>query len=132
MSWAYKIAAHSLTPPNGALPFTEGLYSGAFGESQNNPECCSDVNQGPIPTGNWRATALLDDPKTGPDTIVLTPADAATLRAVTESGRDPFSFRIHGDDIADPGHGSEGCIVAPRDVRMAIWNSDDHSLQVTA
>ena len=133
MSWTYFITAHAFKSPQDFLVVTDSnIYSGAFGDSQNNPKCCGDVDCGPIPPGNWNMTGIGDDPKTGPNTIVLAPADAETLNSVKALGRDPFSFRIHGDDIEDPGHGSEGCIVAPPAIRAAIWDSGDHSLVVTA
>ena len=131
MSWGYNITDHAFKSPDGFLT-SSNIYSGAFGDSQNNPTCCNLVDVGPIPTGNWKLTGLEDDPKTGPDTIVLAPADVATLNAIQQTGRDPFSFRIHGDDIADPGHGSDGCIVAPRAIRMVIWDSGDRDLVVTS
>lgn len=131
MSWTYSIAPHTLTGESQS--YSVGLYSGAFGVWQNNPAYIAEANKGPIPPGNWIATELIeDDPVTGEYTIVLKPADNATLEAAFMLGRAPYSFRIHGDDIASPGHGSDGCIVAPRDVREAFWNSPDHALRVTA
>jgi hypothetical protein len=132
MSWVYQISVHRLIATDGEI-FDAGLYSGAFGDYQNNPDCCNLVDRGPIPPGNWKATGLVDDPKTGDYTIVLAPADVETLQSVKALGRDPFSFRMHGERIppAAPGYASEGCIIAPRTVREAFWNSEDHSLQVT-
>jgi hypothetical protein len=107
------------------------LYSGAFGVWQNNPAYIAEVDKGPIPPGNWIAVRLIeDDPQTGEYTIVLEPADKETLDSVVALGRGPYSFRMHGDDIANPGHGSDGCIVAPRPVREEFWESPDHSLRV--
>jgi hypothetical protein len=41
-------------------------------------------------------------------------------------------FLMHGDNIRLPGTASEGCIILPRDLREAIWNSADHTLEVIA
>lgn len=131
MSWTYAITPHTLTSP-AAVSYSEGLYSGTFGPTQNNPAYIAEANKGPIPPGNWSAELVEDDAVTGEYTIVLKPADNATLEAVFLLGRAPYSFRMHGDDIANPGHGSEGCIVAPREVREAFWNSPDHGLKVIA
>jgi hypothetical protein len=43
-------------------------------------------------------------------------------------GRD--GFMIHGDSIANPGTASEGCIVLRRNERQAIWESNDHVIEV--
>jgi hypothetical protein len=132
-SWLYQIATHSFTDPRTGEVFSEDIYSGAFGLWQNNPDCCGDVDQGPIPPGNWRITGLVDDAETGPNTLVLAPADVDTLSSVKALGRDPFSFRIHGERIppAVPGYASEGCIIAPPGVRVErIWNSGLKTLKV--
>ena len=127
--WTYQISTHELTSPDGEV-FSDGLYSGAFGPTQNNPAAIAEPDKGPIPPGTWEAVGLLPgDPATGPFSITLRPA-VATTQAVIALGRGPFSFLMHGDDIQDPGHGSCGCIVAPWYVRAQFWNSPDHALKV--
>ena len=126
----YGIRIHTAKTPLGLI-YSEGLYSGAFGPDQNNPASVGKLDEGPIPPGNWQAIALTpDDPETGEYSIILAP-DAVTELYVRSLGRDPFSFRIHGDDIANPGHGSKGCLVWPRFLRELFWESADHSLLVT-
>lgn len=137
MSWTFRISTHSIQGQAGPLGTPDlwsiGVYSGTFGPDQNNPESVGKLNNGPIPPGKWLMVQLIeDDPKTGEYTIVLAPADHATLSYVISLGRGPWTFRIHGDDIEDPGHGSDGCIVAPRVVREAMWASPDHELEVVA
>lgn len=99
-------------------------YSGS-GRGKNNPSMQAAKGVGPIPRGDWRITGVKDSPNTGPFTIVLQPnADTDTC------GRS--DFRIHGDSIARPGEASHGCIILPRSVREAIWNSKDRMLRVIA
>lgn len=136
MAWIYEISEHTLedlSTPLGTCA-SINVYSGAFGVWQNNPLLPGVVDHSPIPQGNWIGTALVNDPETGEDTIVLAPADEATRAHVISLGHDPDSYRIHGERIppAPPGYASKGCIVAPYAVRMAFWESPDKRLQVTA
>jgi Protein of unknown function (DUF2778) len=81
---------------------------------------------GPIPQGLWTIGAPYTDPLKGPVVMRLTPDETTT---------DTFGrsvFLIHGDSINTPGHASEGCIVLPHDVRVAISLSPDKLLNVTA
>jgi hypothetical protein len=65
----------------------------------------------------------------GPYVIILTPS-AETRQRVSDLGRDPDSFRIHGDSIARPGYASQGCIILGHPARFAMWTSLDHELNV--
>jgi len=99
-------------------------YSGA-GRGKNNPALQAAKGLGPIPQGRWTISGRRDSRNTGPCTLMLTPQpDTATF------GRS--EFRIHGDSIALPGTASHGCIILPRAVRVAIWRSGDHQLEVLA
>lgn len=132
MAWLYSVPQHWIEGPT-ADPyqsFQEGVYSGAFGPDQDDPLSIRKVDQGPIPPGNWiMASLILQHPEMGEYVIHLEP-DAETRAAIVAMGRDPDSFDIHGDDIADPGHGSRGCICAPLAARQAMWQSTDHALEV--
>jgi Protein of unknown function (DUF2778) len=105
---------YSGQPPHKNFPADEGLEG-----------------LGPIPAGVWKMTAMVpESAKHGPDVIVLEPDEETRLRIVT-LGRDPDSFRMHGERLnGPPGFASDGCIIMPRTVRMACWNSTDHDLTV--
>ena len=108
-------------------------YSG-HGDSKNNPSDEDLVDRGPIPSGNYTIVGpLLNTVKHGPDVLRLLP-DELTRQAIADVGRDPDSFMLHGDSIAHPGDGSDGCIVMPHDVRVRIWESNvtDGDLTVVA
>lgn len=131
MAWFYRINSHCFQ--RGAKSLSEGVYSGAYGPDQNCAKSQGKLKIGPIPEGTFNMTELIDSPTTGPNTIVLSP-DAATRAYIKNVlKRDPDSFRIHGDNISKPGHGSEGCVVAPPAVRITeVWDSMDRVLTVTA
>lgn len=136
MSWLYSISKHTFSYP-GLSDVSEGVYSGGGVPPAHNsflvnaPEACKIQNFGPIPPGTWTMAALVaTGEKTGPDTIILTP-DGATAALCGALNRQPSSFRIHGDSIANPGQGSDGCIVAPRDFRVKVlWLSADKTIIV--
>lgn len=96
---------------------------------RNNPGAEAAPGIGPIPAGRWQMTEIYDSPNVGPRTI--------RLEAVDEKPGDDRhdrtgrgAFRIHGDSIARPGMASHGCIILPRTVRLEMWQSGDHALEV--
>jgi hypothetical protein len=91
-------------------------YSGK-GEGVNNPAL---QNVGPIPVGGWTIGPPFFSEKHGPYCLSLSPNTWQTR----------WGFLIHGDSIAHPGQASEGCIILTREVRMKVWNSGDHQLEV--
>lgn len=96
---------------------------------RNNPSAQAAPGIGPIPSGRWRMSAMKDSARVGPWTIVLQAVDAAPADDRHDAtGRG--AFRIHGDSIRDPGQASHGCIIMPRSVRIAMWQSGDHNLEV--
>ena len=123
--WTYRQST-------GAL-FRDGHYQarGYSGRDwgKNNPGAQAAPGIGPIPAGRWRMAEMRDSAHVGPHCIVLhaldgTPGDDrhdATGRA---------AFRIHGDSIAQPGSASHGCIILSRAIRLALWQSGDHDLEV--
>lgn len=121
MSWTWDQSAGELRNARGEI-VSRG-YAGA-GRGLNNPAMQAAVAVGPIPRGRWRIAALrLSGASTGPYTLVLEPMPGTDTFGRSE-------FRIHGDAIAHPGQASHGCIVVPRTIREAVWNSGDRDLEV--
>jgi Protein of unknown function (DUF2778) len=107
---------------NGATLGT--AYSGAPGYVDDAGQT-SVVAHGPIPVGTWGIGAPTDLPVLGPFCMALSPnAETNTF------GRS--AFFIHGDNQAHDETASEGCIVAARWLREAIWADPDHLLNVVA
>lgn len=95
-------------------------YSGK-GPDKNNPASEGLRAEGPIPQGRYQIEGPPEDTHDhGPFVLVLAP-DEATRQHILELGRDPDSFRLHGDSIPHPGGASEGCIIQSRDVREGVW-----------
>jgi hypothetical protein len=65
---------------------------------------------------------LRNSTQTGPMILLLNPVGH------TAHGR--RSFQIHGDSVSRPGLASTGCIVLPREARIAISTSGDTTLIV--
>ena len=97
-------------------------YSGSP-EGKNNTLMQAVRDVGPIPIGSYTIEAPVDSKVHGPYALALMP----------DSMNDMFGrsgFMIHGDSLVAPGTASEGCIIIPRSAREAIWESNDHHLQV--
>jgi hypothetical protein len=127
-------------PKEGALMFVYSIASGKLfldgalrGQGyagapagKNNPLMCPVHNIGPIPCGQWLISGPPEDTQThGPFVLHLSPC----------AGTNTFGrggFLIHGDNMSDPGNGSEGCIVMARQIREFIWNSNCRDLLVVA
>ena len=123
MAWLYEQLTGNLYAPDGLLAGTG--YSGQPPHT-NIPADQSLEGLGPIPCGLWHAVEMIPDTeKHGPYVIRLEP-DPAT-DTLGRSG-----FLMHGDSIARPGYGSDGCIVEPRAVREAFWSDVDHDILVVA
>lgn len=85
-----------------------------------------DPDAGPIVRGKYTICGPVD--KHGGFALPLEPDPANDMR-----GRG--SFMIHGDLLSadeHPHQASLGCIILPRDVRVEIWQSEDHLLEVVA
>lgn len=119
--WRYLQSDGTLTNTNGDV-IGHG-YSGSP-QGRNNPEMEAIRNVGPIPRGRWRVTAPEQTETHGPYVLGLAP------EAETETfGR--TGFLVHGERLHHlPGEASLGCIILRRDVREAIWQSNDHVLEV--
>lgn len=95
-------------------------------KGKNNPLMQAVHSTGPIPQGQWSIEGPPFDTAThGPHVLRLNPAPGTQT-----FGR--AGFLIHGDNMGDPGNGSEGCIVLDRTVRDWIWSSGDLDLLVVA
>ena len=94
-------------------------YSG-HGEGVNCHALEHVPNVGPIPCGGWVVGPPFFSDTHGPYCLPLTP----------KSWQARWGFLIHGDSFSHPGQASEGCIILTREVRMKIWNSGDHDLEV--
>lgn len=95
-------------------------YSGN-GAGLNNPTMEAVPNIGPIPAGNY--TIGPSGNNIGPVSMPLAP-DNPPLPG------NRGGFYIHGDNPQQNYTASEGCIVAPRNIRHIIATSGDNSLQV--
>ena len=108
--------------------FVSKGYSGK-GRGKNNPSMQGVVGVGPIPRGRYKMTSIYDSKNVGPRTIFLDAVDSKPGDDIHQpTGRS--AFRIHGDSIKAPGTASRGCIILPRNVRLAIWASGDRDLEV--
>lgn len=125
--WIYKQSTGVLLSTS-VLPigFVMGQGYSGFGNSKNNSNDEHIKDVGPIPQGYYNINTLILATDThGPYVLILLPDPNNIM-----FGRS--GFLIHGDSIEHPGNASKGCIILPRDVRVKIWTSDDHRLQVVA
>lgn len=102
--------------------FAGSGYSGA-GDGKNNPTFQDVHNVGPIPCGEYTFGEPVNSHVHGPYAIPLHPDIENEM-----FGRD--AFMCHGDSLVDPGSASEGCIIQAREVRVRMWESSDHRLEV--
>lgn len=120
MSWTYRQTTGQLF--NTANQYTATGYSGAPA-GKNNPSTQGIPKVGPIPRGLYTVEAPFNSPDHGPFAMHLIPDPTNCMYG--RSG-----FLMHGDSLKHSGAASEGCIVMPRSVREAVWNSGDHRLLV--
>lgn len=100
-------------------------YSG-FPPHTNDVDSESLHNLGPLPRGLYKMTELIPKSSHGPDAIRLEPLPETEMFS-----RD--GMLIHGERaLPPPGEASNGCIILPHEVRLEIWNSGDHLLEVTS
>ena len=93
------------------------------GQWKNDPDSQDVKDHGPLCRGWYTMTHVIDSPKTGPFSIVLVPDPNNEM-----FGRG--DFLCHGDNMNDPGNGSDGCMVQEREVREQMWNGSDHRILV--
>lgn len=123
--WTYSQSTGEMIRPDGALAAV-GYAGGNEGKNplgKNNPDmqCVPDI--GPLPRGFYTMQEPVEH-RLGKFAIPLLPDKSNDM--CSRGG-----FYIHGDKISDPGNGSEGCIVMPNMARHEMWDSDDHTLEVT-
>jgi len=101
-------------------------YAG-HGAGANNPALQSIPDTGPLPQGIYTINPPVDTVTHGPYVMWLDPDPSNQMFS-------RFGFGIHADEIANPGKrlASTGCIVMSNEARIAIWQSGDHQLRVTA
>ena len=119
-SWTYEQATGIVLNPAGEV--SGKGYSG-FDEGKNNPNKQDVADVGPIPRGVYEIGEPHVSAKVGPFAMSLTPSEG-----VDTFGRS--DFLIHGDSEEHPGLASHGCIILPHPVRVDIWNSGDHLIEV--
>lgn len=118
--WTHQQSTGILIAPDGEIE-SHG-YSGQ-------PPYVNDVTAqgmhglGPCPVGLYTIGPWHDDEKLGPCVARLIPDPDNYM-----FGRD--DFYIHGDDIARPGYGSDGCLVHGRAARISVKVSGDNRLKV--
>ena len=120
LHWTYSQGTGKLYDPSGKHVHTG--YSGS-GRGRNNCELQHVRNVGPIPQGWWAIRKPRNSEKVGVFAMPLTP-----LEGTETHGRS--AFMIHGDNTRGDQSASNGCIIAIRKVRNAIWDSGVHLLRV--
>ena len=106
----------------------EKCYSGSEDRGgKDDPDKQDDKDNGPIPRGEW-GIGPYDDSK-GSITIDLDPKPG---NDVFFNGREPYTFRMHGDSQNNPGKVSEGCIVCSWKTRDALTNGSGGIIYVKA
>jgi hypothetical protein len=124
--WKYRQSTGELF--NAAGKLVSRGYSGK-GRGKNNPALENMSGIGPLPHGLWKMIEHYDSHNVGPYAIKL---DAVDVHPGNDrhdpSGRG--AFRIHGDSIRAPGTASKGCLIFPRQVRVALWSSGDRLIEV--
>jgi len=94
-------------------------YSGSLsGGGYNNPSLQHVRNNGPIPQGTWNAAGVRETLHGQPQSNVIVLESAPGNNRL---GRDN-DFLIHGDSRRNPGDASQGCVIAPPDVRQTLTN----------
>lgn len=121
MAWTYKQSTGEILDASSVV--VGHGWSGQR-EGKNNPHFQDVHNIGPIPCGTYTIGEPYDSPHTGPYTMDLNPNPSNEM-----FGRS--SFRIHGAAFLHPELSSEGCVIQIKPVRVAIWSSKDHTLEVT-
>jgi hypothetical protein len=127
MSWTFEISTGKLYDPNG-ICVASGYSGGNQGknpEGIDNPadEPLKDI--GPLPEGLYTLGEPVPQSHLGAFAVPLVPDPSNEM-----FGR--ADFYCHGDSVANPGCASKGCVIVPRQVREAMWKSNDHQLRVVA
>lgn len=99
------------------------IWSG-HASARNDASRVKEHGIGMIPLGDYEIGPLRDSPNLGRDVMNLDP-----IHGTNTFGRS--LFRIHGDTANDFGFtASDGCIIAPHDVRLEVNKDLDRILRV--
>ena len=118
--WTYKQSTGEILDASGVVV---GRGWAGQREGKNNPSLQHVHNVGPLPKGIYSIGKPYDSPHTGLYTMALTPDPSNEMFGRSE-------FRIHGAAYTNPELSSDGCIIQIHPVRQAIWESNDHDIQV--
>lgn len=97
-------------------------YSG-HGLGMDNPAFESVHGVGVIPRGRWEIVKWYDN--YGPKGPIV-----ARLEPISHDAYDRNGFLIHGDNSAMNHTASDGCIIAPHDIRVKLRESGETALEV--
>ncbi len=129
--WTFVQSTGEMLDPDGNLAGT-GYAGGGLDPanelavaSKNNPDAQSRHDMGPLPCGFYTMEAPILSHVVGQYAIPLKPDNENEM-----FGRD--AFYCHGDSRVHPGFASDGCIIQTHDVRVKMWESVDHRIQVVA
>lgn len=124
MSWVYSQSTGQFFQPDGK-PFIKAFAGQGIG--LNEPQEEGLKNTGPLPRGKYKMVQWFQmHPHVGAGAIQLEPDPSNDMKG--RSG-----FFIHGLNITDPLHSSEGCIILGNTShRLSIWQDPDHDLIVNA
>lgn len=127
MPWTFAIIPGKIFDPSGAFvsPAYAGGNVGKNPDGVNNPADEGLKNIGPLPEGLYTCGEPVEHSQLGAFAIPLHPDPSNDMQ-----GRG--GFYLHGDTAALNHSASEGCIIAPRPTRNAVWASPDHQIQVVA
>lgn len=124
MAWTYSQSTGALLNPTGTL-----ILHGFAGHSAglNNPALQDQKDIGPLPQGKYKMNQYFNiHPTMGQGVIELLPDP--TNQMFGRSG-----FFIHGLNVNDPLHSSDGCAILGSTLnRLNMWASLDHDFVVTA
>lgn len=125
MAWTFEQSTGKLYDPQGNR-VASGYAGGNCGknpEGKNNADMQDQPKIGPLPEGLYTHGEVVLQSHLGPFAIPLIPDPSNEM--FNRSG-----FFMHGDSVENPGSASEGCVIMPRAVREAYYNSDDNQIQV--
>lgn len=121
MAWRYSQSSGDLINADGEVIATG--YSGSPG-FKNDPLMQDIKDKGPIPRGIYTIGEPIDTTTHGPFVLPLIPDPGNVM-----FNRD--LFRIHGERLEGPsGLASDGCIILSKHIRLKVWQSGDHELEV--
>lgn len=95
------------------------------GEGKNNPAAQTEVGVGPLPRAIYDIGEPFDHEHCGPFAMRLTPTEGSEM-----FGRDGFLIHGASQNPANYGQESNGCIVLPHSIRVAIYQSGAKRLEV--